>query len=92
MHVRVHHDLKGPHSQRDVWRCGRDGEDVMEGLFPHVMGINRLHQVAAGNRHHGGIHGELQFPRTELGVGVHTGEPKPGQDIYLWANDTKRIN
>lgn len=89
MHVRVHHDLKGPHGQWDVRCCGRDGEDIMKGLFPHVMGINRLHQVTTGNRHHGGVHGELQLPRTELWVGVHTWEPEPEHDSELGEKKVK---
>ena len=76
MHVGINEDFKGPHSQGDVGGCSGDGEDIVESLLPHVMGVDGLHQIATGHGYHGSIHGELQLPRTQLRVGVHTGEPE----------------
>ena len=77
VHVGVHEDLKGPHGQGDVGGGGGDGEDVAEGLLAHVVGVDGLHKVAAGHRHHGGVHGDVQLPRAQLRVGVHAREPEP---------------
>lgn len=51
----------------------------MEGLLPHVMGVDSLYQVPTGHSHHRGIHCELQLPGAQLRVRVHTGEPEPGR-------------
>ena len=59
VHVGVDEDLEGPHGQGDVGGGGGDGEDVVEGLLAHVVGVDCLDQVAAGDRYHGGVHGEV---------------------------------
>ncbi len=76
MHVWIYEDFKGPHSQGDVGGRSGDGEDIVESLLPHIMGVDGLHQISTGHCHHGSIHGELQLPRTQLWVGVYTREPE----------------
>ena len=76
MHVGIYEDFKRPHSQGDIGGCSGDGEDIVESLLPHIVGVHCLHQIATTHRHHGSIDGELQLPRTELRVGVYAGEPE----------------
>lgn len=83
MHVGINQDFKGPHCQGDVGGRGRDGEDIVESLLPHVMGVDGLDQVSTRHSHHWSIHGELQLPRAQLWVGVHTREPESGDDIMM---------
>lgn len=86
MHVGIYEDFKGPHSQGDVGGRSGDGQDIMESLLPHIMGVDGLHQIATGHRHHGSIHSELQLPRAELRVGIYTGEPESGggDNLMSW--------
>lgn len=92
MHVGIYKDFKGPHSQGDVGRCSGNGEDIVKGLLPHIVGIDGLHQIATGNRHHGSIHSELQLPCTELWVGVYTGEPESGGGNNLISFEHMHLN
>lgn len=87
MHVGVHQDFKGAHSQRDVGSRRGNGKDIVEGFLPHVICVDGFNQVSTGYSHHGCIHRELQLPRAQLRVGVHTGEPEPGEGeklVILW--------
>lgn len=84
MHVGINKDFKGPHSQGDVGGRSGDGQDIVESLLPHVMGVDGLHQIATGHCYHRSIHSELQLPRTKFRVGVYTGEPESvGEDNMM---------
>lgn len=43
MHVGVHQNLEGPHSQGNVRGRSWDGQHVVVGLLAHIVGVDCLH-------------------------------------------------
>lgn len=43
MHVGVHQNLEGPHSQGNVRGRSGDGQHVVVGLLAHIVGVDCLH-------------------------------------------------
>lgn len=56
MHIWIYKNFKRSNGQGDIWRSCWNGKHVMEGLLPHIMGINCLHQITIGNSHHRSIY------------------------------------